>query len=139
MSADANAIVLYDGTCRLCNASVQYLLRWDRRGTLRFASLQSAFARDLLQRLGMSGRLPDSIVVVEGGSLLVRSAAGLAICRHLRMPWPLFRGFVVVPRFLRDLVYDWVARNRQRWFGREPNCALPRPEWRERFLDADEG
>lgn len=138
MSTPSHPIVLYDGTCSFCSRCVQFLLPRDRRGVLRFASLQSRFSRELLARLGVQGQLPDSVVLVQDGRVHVRLAATLRMCGHLRFPWPLFRVFLLVPRFLADPVYDWVARNRHRWFARQDRCLLPRPEWRDRFLDADE-
>lgn len=138
MSAPSHPIVLYDGTCSFCSRCVQFLLPRNRSGNLRFASLQSRFAQDLLARLGVQGRLPDSVVLVEHGRVHVRLAAALRMCGHLRFPWPLFRVFLLVPRFLADPVYDWFARNRHRWFARQDRCLLPRPEWRDRFLDAGE-
>jgi predicted DCC family thiol-disulfide oxidoreductase YuxK len=116
MSAPSHPIVLYDGTCSFCSRCVQFLLA----------------------RLGVQGRLPDSVVLVEHGRVHVRLAATLRMCGHLRFPWPLFRVFLLVPRFLADPVYDWFARNRYRWFARQDRCLLPRPEWRDRFLDAGE-
>jgi predicted DCC family thiol-disulfide oxidoreductase YuxK len=80
--------------------------------------------------------LSDSIVLVQDGALAVKSTAALRIARGLRWPWPLLAVFWLVPRPLRDLVYDWIAKNRYRWFGKTAACLVPTPELRARFLDA---
>jgi predicted DCC family thiol-disulfide oxidoreductase YuxK len=132
-------IVLFDGVCNLCNAFVTFLIDRDRGDALRFASLQSPFARDLLQRLGRavpSGD-PDSVVVVDGTEVRERSDAALHIVRHLPAPWRWLGALRVVPRPLRDAVYRFVARHRYAVFGRTAQCRVPTPELRRRFLDAE--
>jgi predicted DCC family thiol-disulfide oxidoreductase YuxK len=129
---------LFDGECNLCNGAVQFVLRRDPRARFRFASLQSAAGRAVLEATGNRAALPDSIVLVQHGRVLVKSTAALAIARGLRWPWPLLAVFWLVPYPVRDLVYDWVARNRHRWFGRRQECWVPTPALRERFLDANE-
>lgn len=131
-------LILFDGTCNLCNGAVQFVLRRDPRGRFRFASLGSAAARQALAAVGVTGPLPDSIVLVADGRARTRSTAALAIARRLRMPWPLLAVFWLVPYPLRDLVYDWIARNRYRWFGKREECWVPTPALRARFLDAGE-
>lgn len=124
-------IVLFDGVCNLCNGFVQFVLKRDPRGRFRFASLQSDSARQLL---GPDGPR-ETIVLLEAGKMYVRSAAALRIARGLRFPWPLLVIFAVIPRPLRDRLYDWVARNRYRWFGKRDACMLPTPQMRGRFLE----
>ena len=134
------AVLLYDGSCGLCNGTVQFVLRWDRRGSLRFAALQSPFG------LAMRRRHPeiatvDSVVWIdttEGPErALVRSDAALRLASYLGMPWSWFMIARVIPRAWRDALYDLVARYRYRWFGSAVSCALASPEQRRRFLDAD--
>ena len=124
-------IILFDGVCNLCSGAVQFILDRDPRGRFRFASLQSGAARRLLG--GES--LPESIVLIEEGKTSRRSTAALRIARRLRFPWPLLYAFIVVPRPLRDFVYNWIARNRYRWFGRRETCLVPAPDLRNRFLE----
>jgi predicted DCC family thiol-disulfide oxidoreductase YuxK len=130
--------VLFDGDCNLCNGAVQFILRRDRRAVFQFASLQSAAGRQLLVAADAPAQLPDSLVLVQNGVLALKSTAALHIARGLRWPWPLFAVFFVVPRLLRDLIYDWIARNRYRWFGKREACMVPTPALRARFLDAAE-
>jgi len=134
----AAPLVLFDGECNLCNGAVQFVLRRDPKARFRFASLQSAAGRAVLEATGRRETLPDSIVLVHDGSVLAKSTAALAIARGLRWPWPLLTVFWLVPYPIRDFVYDWIARHRHRWFGTRQECWVPTPALRERFLDADE-
>lgn len=134
----AAPLILFDGDCNLCNGAVQFVLRRDARASFRFAALASRAAQQALVGAAVGGPLPDSIVLVQRGRVHVKSAAALAIARQLRFPWPLLTVFWLVPYPLRDLVYDWIARNRYRWFGRRASCLVPTPALRARFLDADE-
>lgn len=129
-------ILLFDGVCNLCNASVQWVLKRDRKGIFKFAALQSETGQRLLQQFGFSQENFDTVVLVDGEKVFTRSDAPLEIARRLGGFWSLFFVFKIIPRFLRDAVYNWVARNRYRWFGRKEECMLPRPEWKNRFLDA---
>ncbi len=127
-------ILLFDGVCNLCNHSVQFIIRRDSRGVFRFASLQSEAARELLSGFQEKPTGLSTVVLLENGRLRLKSDAALGVLRRLPGLWPLLYVFILVPRPIRDAVYDWVARNRYRWFGKKDQCMLPRPEWRERFL-----
>ncbi|MCC6808738.1 MAG: thiol-disulfide oxidoreductase DCC family protein [Deltaproteobacteria bacterium] len=128
---EPKAIVLFDGVCNLCNASVNFIIDRDRDGYFRFAALQSETAKALGETF--SGD-PESVVLIEGGKRYAHSTAALRIARKLRGAWPLFYAFIVVPRPLRDVVYRFIARHRYRWFGRKDACRLPSPELKARFL-----
>ena len=127
-------IVLYDGTCGLCDRTVQLILRHDRRGRFRFAALQSDVGRAMLARHGLPVDTLDTVVLVDGGRAWVKSRAALRIAGMMDAPWPLFRAFSIVPRPVSDFFYDRVANNRYRMFGRVDACMLPAPEVRARFL-----
>lgn len=135
-TAKQHPVVLFDGVCNLCQGSVQFLLTRDGPGRLRFASLQSEAARALLASRGVTlpEGDPDSILLVEGERVYSHSDAALRIARHLPGVWRVGAVGLVLPRFLRDAVYRWVARNRYRWFGRTESCWLPTPALRARFL-----
>jgi predicted DCC family thiol-disulfide oxidoreductase YuxK len=128
--------VLFDGVCNLCNAAVNFIIDRDRARTIRFASLQSEAALQLLARHGLAAPAaePETILFVSGGRVYDRSTAALQIARRLSGLWPLLAAFAVVPRPLRDAVYAWIARNRYRWFGKSESCRVPTPALRERFL-----
>jgi predicted DCC family thiol-disulfide oxidoreductase YuxK len=137
----SNPIILYDGVCGLCNSLVQFLLKRDRDGRLRFASLQSDFATKVLQRHGFDPKDLDTMHLVEnydqpGERVLQRSTAILRAGRELGGVWSFLAALGrVVPRPLRDMFYGLVARNRYRVFGKYETCMLPDPNQRSRFLD----
>ena len=129
-------VVLFDGVCNLCNGTVQFLIDHDKGERLRFAALQSEAGARVLQAHGRTAPTgdPDSVVLVEAGRVYDHSDAALRIARHLGFPWSLAAIGWVFPRFLRDAVYRFIARNRYRWFGREESCRVPTPALRARFL-----
>lgn len=129
-------ILLFDGVCNLCNASVQWVLKRDRKGIFKFAALQSETGQALLQKFELSQENFDTVILVDGERIFTRSDAPLEIVRRLGGAWSLLAVFKIIPRSIRNAVYDWIARNRYRWFGKKEECMLPRPEWKERFLDA---
>ena len=128
------AVILFDGVCNLCSGFVRFVIKRDRAGRFQFASLDSHAALRVMANADAHDDRVDSIVLVEDGYVYMRSAAALRIARGLRFPWPLAYLFVLVPRPLRDLVYDIVARRRYQWFGRRSVCMVPTPELRGRFL-----
>jgi predicted DCC family thiol-disulfide oxidoreductase YuxK len=129
-------IVLFDGHCNLCNQTVDFLVRNNRRENLKFASLQSECGRRLLGDHGLETSFdrPDSIVFIEEGKAYTHSEAALLIARNLDGVWPVLAVFLFVPRTLRDVVYRLVARNRYRWFGASQTCRMATPELLRRFL-----
>ena len=129
-------VVLFDGVCNLCNGTVQFIVDRDPAGRFRFASLQSEAGARVLREHGREPPAgdPDSIVLVEGGTLYEHSSAALRIARRLGFPWSLGVVGLAVPRLARDAVYRFIARNRYRWFGREESCRVPTPALRARFL-----
>jgi len=130
-------IVLFDGDCHLCNASVNFIIQRDRRAEFRYASLDSAAGLRLLARYGLSGSVPDTVVLLDGKQAFARSGAALRIAKKLKWPWPLLFGLVVIPRFARDFFYNWLARNRRKWVGNLPACVRRDFRFRERFLDGE--
>jgi len=127
-------VLLFDGVCNLCNASVQWVLQHDRAGIFRFAALQSEAGQALLARVDMNAEQFDTVVLVDGDRVFTRSDAALEILQRLGRPWSWLAVLQWLPRGFRNAVYDWVARNRYRWFGRQEKCLLPRKEWASRFL-----
>lgn len=132
-------VLLFDGVCKLCDASVRWVVARDRRRVFRFAALRSAAGAALLAAAGAHGGGLDSVVLVEGARVWTRSRAAIEVLRRLGFPWALAAVALVVPRVLRDGAYDLVARRRYAWFGRHEQCLLPTPELSERFLDAPPG
>lgn len=132
MTTGGGPVILFDGVCNLCQASVTWVIARDRAEVFRFASLQSAAARELLRGV----KVPDSVVLVDEAGVHTRSTAALRIARRLGLPWS-WLGWVgsLVPRFLRDVIYNRVARNRYAWFGKQDVCMMPTPALAARFLD----
>jgi predicted DCC family thiol-disulfide oxidoreductase YuxK len=140
MASPSNPVVLYDGVCGLCNRFVQFILHRDHTDQFRFASLQSPVAAEILQRNAIAPDLSTVYVVVDyqrpSEHVLGRSRAILFVLRELRQPWPLLGSLgYLVPRFLRDLIYDRIASNRYRAWGKYETCPLPDPRQRHKFLD----
>ncbi|MEM1046402.1 MAG: thiol-disulfide oxidoreductase DCC family protein [Pseudomonadota bacterium] len=133
----ADAIWLFDGVCVLCSGSVQYTLRHERGPTIRFVAIQSAEGRDLAHAHGIDPDNPDSFLFIEGGRALAKSDGVIALSRHLSGPASWLRRARILPRFLRDGLYDLVARNRYRLFGKKVSCTLPDPAQRHRFTLPD--
>lgn len=138
-TADA-PLILYDGVCGLCNRLTRFVLARDPAGRFRFASLQGALAGEILTRHGRNSRDLDTLYLVLARGrpderLLTKSDAALWILRELSGPWRTAAMLRVVPRWMRDLGYDLVARTRYRVFGRYDSCPLPDPSHRARFLD----
>lgn len=128
-------VVLFDGVCTLCNRTVDFIIRHDRTHRLRYGSLQSESGRQLLERFHLSRDSFDSIVVIDQGQVYVKSEAALHIARNLDAPWRFAAVLRLLPRSLRDRIYDWIARHRYAWFGKRETCRVPAESERELFLD----
>jgi predicted DCC family thiol-disulfide oxidoreductase YuxK len=136
MTDDADhPVVLFDGVCSLCVGSVQFLIRHDDEGVLRFASLQSPAGDRLLEQCGESGTYMDSLVLVEGEDCYTKSDAALRIAAHLGGVFRLAAPLELLPRRLRDWGYDLVAKYRYQVFGRREECLRPTADLEQRFLD----
>lgn len=127
-------LVLFDGVCNLCNASVQFIIEHDPEGKIMFASLQSERGQAILQHLGMKMDDFDTFIFIEKGVAYTRSTGILKEIRYFRGLWRFLYVFIVIPRPIRDFFYNIVARNRYRWFGKKNECWLPTPELKMRFL-----
>jgi predicted DCC family thiol-disulfide oxidoreductase YuxK len=128
-------IILFDGVCNLCNAAVQWVIRRDKHRKFLFASLQSELAQQLLAQRGFISPQLTSLVLIVDHDLFLKSDAVLRIARQLSGAWKLAYWLKVVPRFMRDGAYDFVAGHRYKWFGKKAECMVPTPNLRSRFLD----
>lgn len=124
MKATNDPVVLFDGVCNLCHSAVQFICNRNPEANIRFASLQSDFGRERLIQAGLPPEI-KTMVLLENDFTYVESTAALRVCRYLQFPWNLMRGFLWVPRVLRDSVYRWISRNRYRWFGEKEQCEMP--------------
>ena len=131
---DSHPLLLFDGVCNLCNGAVQFIIDRDKRNLFRFASLQSELGRSVLRKYDIDSTSLDTVVLVQKGRAYTHSEAALRTAAQLDGGYRLLSVFRILPRFFRDGVYRFIARNRYRWFGREEACRLPRPEWRAKFV-----
>ncbi|MBT2284386.1 thiol-disulfide oxidoreductase DCC family protein [Paenibacillus polymyxa] len=127
-------IILVDGVCHFCQGLTKWIIKRDPEGKYHFASLQSDVAKELLAKGNLSTDRMDTFVLIENGKYYTRSTAALRLAKGLKFPYPLLYVFIIIPKFIRNAVYNWVARNRYRWFGKDEACMLPTPEIKDRFL-----
>lgn len=127
-------VIVFDGHCELCNGFVDFVLKWEKKPALQFTANQNEPGKALLAQFEFKGEQGSTVYLVENGNLFTESTAALRISRYLRFPWNLAYGFVIVPPFIRNAIYRWVAKNRYRWFGKKDTCRIPSPEERARFL-----
>jgi predicted DCC family thiol-disulfide oxidoreductase YuxK len=128
-------IIFFDGVCNLCNSFVDLTIRKDYKSAFHYASLQSDFAKQFLNEHGINPDDLDSIVLFENGEVYQKSTAALKITRKLSGLYPLMGVFWIVPLLLRNAVYDFIARNRYKWFGKKDACRVPTDKERELFLE----
>ncbi|MFO7828995.1 MAG: DCC1-like thiol-disulfide oxidoreductase family protein [Bacteroidales bacterium] len=127
-------IVLFDGYCNLCSWSVQFIIRRHKNDYFRFASLQSATGRQIIDRFKIPPNTAESVVLIENGSVYFKSTAALRIAKRLSGLWPLSYGFIIVPKIIRDYIYTIIAKNRFKWFGNRTECYLPKNNEQKLFL-----
>lgn len=134
---DNKKIILFDGVCNLCNQSVQFVIQRDKKDRFRFASLQSETGQRLLAERGIDRETTDSIVLIEPGvAYYLKSQAAIEIASDLGSGWPILRIFeYILPLSLRDRIYDFVARNRYKWYGKKEQCMIPDPGLKAKFLE----
>lgn len=128
----SKGIVLFDGLCNFCDSSVQFIMKRDHNAHFQFASIQSEIGQQLLKEHGLTE--VDSIVVINNENAFTKSNAAIEIAKYFKGLWKILVVVKVVPKPFRDMVYDWIARNRYKWFGQKDACRIPTPEERKRFL-----
>ncbi|MBN8578789.1 MAG: thiol-disulfide oxidoreductase DCC family protein [Cytophagales bacterium] len=129
-----NPVILFDGVCNLCNQSVLFIIRHDPQRKFRFASLQSEFGQQQMQARYLNTTQLNTVLLLHNGKIYQKSRAALEIVRRLNGLWPLLYLFIIVPPFIRNGVYNWIARNRYRWFGKQDACSIPTPELQSLFI-----
>lgn len=129
-------IILFDGICNLCNDSVLKVIQNDKKNVFLFASLQSNIGKEIIAHLGIDINSIDSIILYEPGvSYDIKSTAALKIMKEFKGIWLLTQVFMVLPENFRNVVYNFIAKNRYKWFGKKEQCMIPTPELKEKFLD----
>lgn len=127
-------ILLFDGVCNLCNGFVQFIILRDSKAKVRFAALQSEVGQQLLREAKMPTEALSTVVLWENGKFYTHSDVPLRVARYLDGLLPLFSVYTIIPKFIRDGIYNWIAKNRYRWFGKKESCMIPTPELKGRFL-----
>ncbi|AJR04178.1 thiol-disulfide oxidoreductase [Siansivirga zeaxanthinifaciens CC-SAMT-1] len=128
-------VVLFDGVCNLCNSSVQFIIKNDKKGVFKFAPLQGTFGKDIINKYQIDTTQTDSIILLTKNGLKIKSTAALYISKALNFPLNLLFVFIIVPAFIRDGVYNVIAKNRYKWFGKKEACMIPTPELKNKFLE----
>jgi len=129
-----NPIILFDGVCNFCNGIVNFIIRQDKKNLFRFAALQSESGKKLLEQYGIDWKNNDSFVVIQNGKAYEKSTAALKVSNQLPWYWKWSQLFWILPKFIRDALYNIIAKNRYKWFGKKEECMIPTPELKERFL-----
>lgn len=127
-------IILFDGVCNLCNYFVQFIIRQDRRGLFKFTPIQSEVGKSLLNHFNIQSEDTDSVVYIRDDKCFIRSSAVLNVFKDLKGFWMILFMLIVIPRFLRDLIYNAIAKSRYRLFGKRENCMMPSEDIKHRFL-----
>jgi predicted DCC family thiol-disulfide oxidoreductase YuxK len=127
-------IILFDGVCNFCNSAVNFVIKRNSKSNILFAPLQSEAGQKLLQQYNLPADDMQSFIFIENGIMYKQSTAALKVCRYLKGLWPLCYVFIIVPKFIRDGIYNWIAKNRYKWFGIRQQCMIPTPEVKARFL-----
>lgn len=128
-------IIVFDGICNLCNNAINFVIKHDSKNVFQFATLQSETGKALLKKFNINPAETDSIILIAGDTYSVKSTAALHISKSLNAAYPLFFGFMIVPNFIRNAIYDYIAKNRYKWFGKKESCMIPTPELKAKFLD----
>ncbi len=128
-------ILLFDGVCNLCNGYINFIIKRMKSDTVRFGTLQSESGQELLEKNGLSPHELDTVVLIQNGKLYTKSDVAFRLAKEMSGGWPMFSVLLVIPKFLRDGIYDIISRNRYRWFGKQASCMIPTPELKKLFLD----
>jgi len=129
------SIILFDGVCNICNSSVNFIIKHDKKKQFVFTSLQSDAAREILLHFKSKELKLDSILLIDNKNIYEKSTAVLKIFKHLYGGYKLFYAFMIIPKFIRDWVYNYIAKNRYKWFGKKDKCMIPTEEVKSRFLE----
>jgi len=128
------ALILFDGVCNLCNSSVNFIIKHDKKNKFIFAPLQSNIAQIKLKEIGIDVSKIDSIVLIEENEAFYKSSAALKISKNLSGLYSFFYMFIIFPKFIRDAIYDYVAKNRYKWYGKKETCMVPTEELKSKFI-----
>lgn len=138
MPETVNKILLYDGVCNLCNGSVLFVIKRDAKQSIRYAAIQSLKGKLLLRQYGIEEAYLGSLIFIDEGKVYLKSSGALRLCKYLKGWWPALYVLIFIPPFIRNAVYDIVAKYRYQWFGKKETCMVPSKELTSLFLDHEE-
>lgn len=128
-------LILFDGVCNLCNTSVNYIIKYDKKDMFRFVALQSEIGQKIVKEFNIDPKKTDSIILFsEEQKLSYKSTAALKIANHLNFPFNILVVFLIIPPFIRNWVYDYIAKNRYKWYGKRKECMVPTAELKNKFI-----
>lgn len=129
-------LILFDGVCNLCNSSVQFVIKRDKKDMFRYAALQSDIGQQIIEKFNIDTSKTDSIILYSNEKgVFYKSTAALKIASKLGFPTNILGLFLIIPEAIRNIVYDFIARNRYKWYGRKEHCMIPTPELKSKFLE----
>lgn len=130
-----NKILLFDGVCNLCNSSVLFVIKHDKNKLVKYASIQSKKGKILMNKFGVNELYFGSLIFIDNDKVYLKSAGALRVTKYLNGWWPLLYGLIIIPKFVRNKVYDYIAKNRYQWFGKKESCMVPSIEIKSLFID----
>jgi predicted DCC family thiol-disulfide oxidoreductase YuxK len=130
-----HSILLFDGVCKFCHASVQFVIKRDVNDRFIFCTIQSDKGQELVKQHGLQDSGLTSMILLDRGKVFRKSSAALRIAKQLKAPWPLLYGFIIVPTFIRNIIYDFIGNHRYQWFGKFDQCMIPDDETRKKFME----
>jgi predicted DCC family thiol-disulfide oxidoreductase YuxK len=128
-----NPVILFDGVCNLCNSSVLFVIKHDPKKQFRFVSIQGDYGQQVLKRFQLPPDSLNSFILLKDNQIYTHSTGALKVAKQLSGPWPLLYAFIIVPPFIRNAVYQFIANNRYKWFGKKEQCMVPSPALKELF------
>ena len=134
IAAIKQPLILFDGMCNLCSSSVQFIIKRDKKKQFYFTSIQSHLGQQIIQYFQLDFTKVESVLLLEKNNIFIESTAALKIANQLSGFWPILYSFIIIPSFIRNSIYQLIARNRYKWFGKKESCWIPTKEIISRFL-----
>ncbi|MDO8996647.1 MAG: thiol-disulfide oxidoreductase DCC family protein [Sediminibacterium sp.] len=135
ITSNTNPVILFDGVCNLCNSSVQFVIKHDPKKKFRFASIQGDYGQQVLKQFHLPPDSLNSFILLKDNQIYTHSTGALKVAKQLSGAWPLLYVFIIIPPFIRNAVYQFIANNRYKWFGKKESCAIPSPELKALFYN----
>ncbi|HQS24054.1 MAG: hypothetical protein B7Y11_03230 [Sphingobacteriia bacterium 24-36-13] len=135
ITSNTNPVILFDGVCNLCNSSVQFVIKHDPKKQFRFASIQGDYGQQVLKQFDSPPNSLNSFILFKDQQIYTHSTGALMVAKQLSGAWPLLYAFIIIPPFIRNAVYQFIANNRYKWFGKKESCAIPSPDLKALFYN----